>query len=393
MKYTKTIVFAMLVSAIAFVSCGQDKADDPLADTGRTQRTENLLENMKRQTETGYMFGHQDDTVYGIGWVGDSAHSDVKSVCGDYPAVVGFDLGHIELGDSCNLDGVPFDRMRKEIINHFERGGVVTLSWHLDNPLSKGTAWVADSLLSIETKTVASVLPGGKESKRFEGWMKAVSDFLNSLVTPYGVKVPVILRPWHEHTGSWFWWGEKHCTAEQYKQLWRTTIKLLKDNGVTNALYTYSPGTECDGDAAKYLERYPGDDIIDVIGFDTYCFAENETDTANVNRFAEKLDKNLDMLCKIAKEHGKLPVLSETGFESLPVENWWTETLIPVLNKYPIGYVLVWRNAHDQENHYYAPFPGQKTVTNFVHFYNDPKTLFVRDVNGLYLKKEAKEEK
>ena len=40
-----------------------------------------------------FMFGHHDDPVYGIGWDGDSARSDVKSVCGDYPAMMSFDLG------------------------------------------------------------------------------------------------------------------------------------------------------------------------------------------------------------------------------------------------------------------------------------------------------------
>lgn len=390
MRITKTTFVAMLISAVALVSCNSGKAEDPLADTGRTQRTENLLESMKRLADTtGYMFGHQDDTAYGIGWVGDSARSDVKSVCGDYPAVIGFDLGHIELGDSCNLDGVPFDRIRQEIISQYDRGGVIALSWHLDNPLSKGTSWVADSLRDIETKTVESVLPGGKESRRFEAWLNVVCDFFNSLETPYGVKVPVIFRPWHEHTGSWFWWGKDHCSAAQYKQLWQITVDRLKEKKVTNVLLAYSPGTECDGDAAKYLERYPGDDIIDILGLDTYCFAQNEEDTVSVSHYAEKLEKNLTMLCKIAKEHSKVAALTETGFEGLPFEHWWTETLMPVLNQHPISYVLVWRNAHDKVGHYYAPFPGQKTVSDFVHFYNDPKTLFAHDVNALYLKKEV----
>lgn len=39
------------------------------------------------------MFGHHDDPLYGVGWEGDEDRSDVKSVCGDYPAVMSFDLG------------------------------------------------------------------------------------------------------------------------------------------------------------------------------------------------------------------------------------------------------------------------------------------------------------
>ena len=112
----KKIILSLAMAA-AIVSCNSSKTvDDPLAESGRTQRTENLLANLREISANGYLVGHQDDPVYGVGWVGDSCRSDVKSVCNDYPAVIGFDLGHLELGDSVNLDGVPFDRMKQEII-------------------------------------------------------------------------------------------------------------------------------------------------------------------------------------------------------------------------------------------------------------------------------------
>ena len=65
----------------------------------RTQETENLLANLKKIPSKGIMLGHHDDTVYGIGWEGEEGRSDVKSVCGDYPAVISFDLGELELGE------------------------------------------------------------------------------------------------------------------------------------------------------------------------------------------------------------------------------------------------------------------------------------------------------
>ena len=337
------------------------------------------------------MFGHHDATVYGIGWEADYSNdstihlrSDVKSVCNDHPALLSFDLGHIELGDERNLDGVPFERIRKEIIAHYDRGGMVTLSWHLDNPLSGGSSWVADSLKDVETRTVAAVLEGGEKHEFFLTWIDRVADFLNSLETPYGVKVPVLFRPWHEHTGSWFWWGQAHCTTDQYKALWQMTIQRLKEREVVNALYAYSPGTEPDGDEAKYLERYPGDDIIDLMGLDCYCFAP-DADTVKIAEYAALLDRNLEMVCRVAKQHQKAAALTETGYECIKTPDWWTTTLAPVLAKHPICYVLVWRNAHNRQNHFFAPYPGQQSVSDFVHFYNDPKTLFLRDVNGLYL--------
>ena len=389
MKYT-----LIIAAALALCSCGgnQHKASDPLADSGRTARTEQLLENLKALGDSAvYLFGQHDATVYGIGWEADYTNdstihtrSDVKSVCNDFPALLSFDLGHIELGDERNLDGVPFSRIRHEIFAHYDRGGMITLSWHLDNPLSGGSSWVADSLRDVETHTVAAILEGGEKHELFLTWLDRVADFLNSLETPYGVRIPILFRPWHEHTGSWFWWGQQHCTAEQYKALWQLTVNRLKDKGVTNALYAYSPGTEPDGDKARYLERYPGDDIIDLVGLDCYCWAP-EADTTQIANYAANLDRNLATVCAIAKQHHKAVALTETGYEGIKTDNWWTSTLAPVLSRHPVSYVLVWRNAHDKPGHFFAPYPGHPSTSDFIRFYNAPQTLFLRDVNALYL--------
>ena len=389
MKYT-----LIIAAALALCSCGgnQHKASDPLADSGRTARTEQLLENLKALGDSAvYLFGQHDATVYGIGWEADytndstiHSRSDVKSVCNDFPALLSFDLGHIELGDERNLDGVPFSRIRQEIFAHYDRGGMITLSWHLDNPLSGGSSWVADSLRDVETHTVAAILEGGEKHELFLTWLDHVADFLNSLESPYGVRIPILFRPWHEHTGSWFWWGQQHCTAEQYKALWQLTVSRLKNKGVTNALYAYSPGTEPDGDEARYLERYPGDDIIDLVGLDCYCWAP-EADTTQIANYAANLDRNLATVCAIAKQHHKAVALTETGYEGIKTDNWWTSTLAPVLSRHPVSYVLVWRNAHDKPGHFFAPYPGHPSTSDFIRFYNAPQTLFLRDVNALYL--------
>ena len=389
MKYT-----LIIAAALALCSCGgnQHKASDPLADSGRTARTEQLLENLKALGDSAvYLFGQHDATVYGIGWEADYTNdstihtrSDVKSVCNDFPALLSFDLGHIELGDERNLDGVPFSRIRQEIFAHYDRGGMITLSWHLDNPLSGGSSWVADSLRDVETHTVAAILEGGEKHELFLTWLDRVADFLNSLETPYGVRIPILFRPWHEHTGSWFWWGQQHCTAEQFKALWQLTVSRLKDKGVTNALYAYSPGTEPDGDKARYLERYPGDDIIDLVGLDCYCWAP-EADTTQIANYAANLDRNLATVCAIAKQHHKAVALTETGYEGIKTDDWWTSTLAPVLSRHPVSFVLVWRNAHDKPGHFFAPYPGHPSTSDFIRFYNAPQTLFLRDVNALYL--------
>jgi mannan endo-1,4-beta-mannosidase len=186
------------------------------------------------------------------------------------------------------------------------------------------------------------------------------------------VKIPVLFRPWHEHSGSWFWWGEKLCTPEEYKTLWHMTVDTLQARGVDNALYAYSPGTE-PKDTTEYLKKYPGDELIDVIGFDTYQF---DRDT-----YLAGMDRALSIIDSIGKAHNKVIAVTETGYEGIPDAKWWTGTLLPALKKYSLAYVLVWRNAREKVTHYYAPYPGQTSAEDFVEFYNNPKTLFAADVN------------
>lgn len=369
MKKLKTIT--VLLAAGMLAACGgtskKEQTMNEETGTTRTQETESLLANLKKTSSKGIMFGHHDDTVYGIGWEGDEGRSDVKSVCGDYPAVISFDLGELELGGDANLDKVPFDKMKQEIANQYQRGGLVSLSWHVRNPKTGGDAWDVS-----DTTVVRSILPGGEHHRTFAGWLDTVAGFLNSLQTADGTKIPVLFRPWHEHTGSWFWWGEKLCTPEEYKALWHLTVDSLQAKGVDNALYAYSPGAEPQ-DTAQYLKRYPGDELIDVIGFDTYQFERDS--------YLEGLNRSLAIIDTVGKAHGKVIAVTETGYEGIPDARWWTGTLLPALAKYPLSYVLVWRNAREKVTHYYAPYPGHASAEDFKAFHDRPETLFAADVN------------
>ena len=93
---------------------------------GAMAQASQLKSRLLKIMDKGIMVGHQDDPEYGTTWKWDLGKSDVLLTTGDYPAVMGFDLGKIELDSKENLDGVPFDRMRQEIIAQYKRGGIVT---------------------------------------------------------------------------------------------------------------------------------------------------------------------------------------------------------------------------------------------------------------------------
>jgi mannan endo-1,4-beta-mannosidase len=87
-----------------------------------------------------------------------------------------------------------------------------------------------------------------------------------------------------------------------------------------------------------------------------------------------------------ARKAGKLAAFTETGLESIPNETWWTNTLLKVMKAHEMHfcYVLVWRNDARSATHFYAPFPGQVSVPDFIKFYDDTYTLFEKDLKGIY---------
>lgn len=334
----------------------------------RVSDTETLLESLKESAAKGYMFGHHDATIYGIGWENDENRSDIKSVCGDYPAVISFDLGHIEHNNENNLDNVSFDKIRKEIVNQYKRGGIISLSWHLDNPMTDSSSWD-----NSQTGVVKSILPGGENYEKFQGWMDNLAGYLETLKTEDDEKIPMFFRPWHEHSGNWFWWGQDLCTVDEYVSLWKMTKEILTEKGFDNLLYTYSPN----GDCADYMEKYPGNDYVDLLGFDLY----QSDNYINQEKFISLIQKNLSIMDEFNKETGKPYAITEIGYETVANPKWWTEVLDHAIGDYKPCYVLVWRNAREKgEEHYFAPYPGQLSENDFVEFYNNPKTIFLNDI-------------
>ena len=45
--------------------------------------------------------------------------------------------------------------------------------------------------------------------------------------------------------------------------------------------------------------------------------------------------------------------------------------------------LLVWRNDAKSPTHYYAPFPGQISASDFLKFYT-PYTFFENDLHNIY---------
>ena len=374
----RSAVIILLCILFCLVSVRINAQPDTLfpSDKEASKQTIALYRNLHKLKKKGFMFGHQDDLAYGVNWRYQEGRSDVKEVTGDYPAVYGWDLSGLEQKSDNNIDGVPFKKMRQYIKEGYGRGGIITLSWHFHSPSGalKG-AW------DTTHGTVSSILPGGANHELFKEWLDDGAKFIASLKGTSGEAIPILFRPLHELTGSWFWWGKNECSADEFQTLYRFIVYYLQHEKKLHSLLWVYNTSDNFTTKNEFLDRYPGDDVIDMLSFDAYQYQ----DPTKNDFFIKNTNSLLKTICEIGEQKHKLTALGETGYEAIPYKDWWTQTLLPAIGSNKISYVLLWRNHgltswdNPPKMHYYVPYKGQLSQTDFINFYNLDKTLFEKE--------------
>jgi mannan endo-1,4-beta-mannosidase len=355
-----------------------------LVDKGATEQTAALFYQTKKLAQTKILFGHQDDTKRGVTdaatqWANEQHlpavscdQSDVKEVTGAYPAVYGHDFLHI----ANFTTGAWFDyekQIARELtIDAYNRGGVNTYAWHYANPVSQGSFYWNDS----QVEAVSKIIPGGSHNDVYKASLRQVADFAKSLVGADGKLIPVIFRPFHEFDGDWFWWGKAHCSASDYKTLYQFTVTYLRDSlGVHNFLYAWSPDKNFNTET-QFLERYPGDEYVDLVGMDNYGDMQPGTSPTVAA-------KKLKIVSDYAKAKNKLAAMTETGLQKLTQSNWCTQMLLKALQseKVELSYVMVWANTKDA---YWTPYKGHAAESDFKAFKSNAYVVFGDKIPNMY---------
>jgi mannan endo-1,4-beta-mannosidase len=146
---------------------------------------------------------------------------------------------------------------------------------------------------------------------------------------------------------------------------------MNNERGLDHLVWSYSPDAGGNNEL-DVVERYPGDEIVDMIGIDFYQFSSGE-------QYVERMKYALDIISAFAQERGKMIAVTEAGYEGVKNPKWWTEVLYPAIKDYPVSYVLLWRNACDDnmQHHFYVPFPGHESVEDFKVFTTLDKMMFL----------------
>jgi mannan endo-1,4-beta-mannosidase len=338
-----------------------------LVDSLATKETVLLFRNLKTISEKKIIFGHQNTSQYGVFWRGDSARSDIRDVTGSFPGVYGWDFEAIPRSDSEKTrDALP--RLVREA---YARGGINTLSWHHSNP-------VTDRSFYDTTVAVRFVLPGGEYHEKYLRVLDTLAAYSSQFVGDDGNPIPIIFRPYHELDGSWFWWGKRFCTPEEFVALWRMTVDYLRlSKGIRNYLYAFSTDRWFDTQA-EYLERYPGDAYVDIVGMDDYFDFTPKGDSV------ELATKKLRVISEVARERGKVAAFTETGSLFVRDSTWWTGQLYRAMDddSVHIAYVMLWRNPGPRQ--FYAPYKGHASAPDFMEFRHKKRMLFQEDFPNVY---------
>lgn len=385
MKWYKYILLAAAV--LTLNSCKDpvdpEKPDDKeeetvelsLADHNATALTKALYSNLWAIQSKGFMFGHHDDLTYGRYWYGESGRSDTKDVCGDYPAVYSVDLAEMVDDRAAQASSKSDNELRRRCIKEaYDRGMVIVACLHLDNPLTGSDSW--DNSTS---EVVPEILKEGSATRAvFVSWLDNLAAAALSFKGSDGSLIPFILRPFHEHTQTWSWWGSKCTTEAQFIALWQFTVSYLRDTkGVHNIIYAICPQMDSAKQPDDFYFRWPGDEWVDFVGMDCYQGINNSVFTTN-----------LKSISRVSVNKKKPCGVTETGVEGFSKETYWTENIHAPMTGRRVSMVVTWRNKfvgiNESDRHFFSVYKGHPSEKDFVKMYKEENSFFCNDLPPMY---------
>lgn len=259
-----------------------------LSDPNATKETQGLMNYLCNMYGKHIISGQQE--IYGnghtkdqpAGYEGDdllgyeSEFEWIKKNFGVYPAIRGFDLMNYN-----PLYGWDDGTTERIIEWANERNGIPTVCWHINLPTDFASYEVGEpvdwSVASYKPNSSFSVANATIEgTKEYEYVMLTIDVLAEQLLKVQEAGVPIIFRPYHEAEGNpgdaWFWWGQDG--PEAYKALWKQLYTTLTEEyGLHNLIWEFNSYTY-----SSSPEWYPGDEWVDMVGFDKYNCIYNRTD-------------------------------------------------------------------------------------------------------------------
>ncbi len=221
---------------------------------------ESLIAN--KQLIVGQQCGNAPDSTR---WYYNTYVDQLADETGRHVGLIGADFGWSS-GDNYPV---------QTLIDHWRNGGLVTVSWHADNPFVDQVDVYWDTVENKDQINLKALLKGEAKTKAWTSYRSELDKVAGALQQLRDAGVTVIWRPFHEMNGDFFWWGtnahgNQQTNEADYIALWIDLYNTLKlDYGLDNLIWTYAvvPSETWYAEVTAY---YPGNDFVDLVGMDYY---------------------------------------------------------------------------------------------------------------------------
>lgn len=222
---------------------------------------------------------------------------------GDLPAIKGFDFIFTTTADNAESRS---EWTQMAIDWHTKSNGIVAFCWHWNvprdvdqDPESTAKQFYSEKIANFDLKN--AVTPGTKEYEIVVHDIDLIAIELQKLEA---AGVPVLWRPLHEASGSWFWWGvatPEIAKGEYYQKLWYMIYDRLENyHKLTNLIWVWNG-------QSKHTQVHPN--TYDISGIDVYPTTEDHSIQ----------ESKYNSLANITAE-GKMLALTEVGYIPDPDE-------------------------------------------------------------------------
>jgi len=330
----------LLFIGLLFIGCTSDSIDGNSLNA-ETMEDEEAAANPEKKSKTQRILSKAEILTYFDSLI-ENEQIIVGQQCGDAPdTTASFYNTYVdqladETGRHVGLIGADFgwfdgdDYPVGTLIDHWQEGGLVAVSWHADNPFVDAVDVYWETVKNKDSINLKALLNDAERTAEWISYRTELDNIAGALQKLRDAGVTVIWRPFHEMNGDFFWWGtnahgNKQTNEADYKAFWIDLHNVLThDYGLDNLIWTYSvvPSETWYAGVTAY---YPGSDYVDLVGMDYYG---NQPDFPHFEEL---------------KSLGKTIVMSEIGPREAGYGNW---NMMDVVNKLKgkAAYFMQWHS-------------------------------------------------
>ncbi len=263
---------------------GKEEITEADSTSGKIEQPEIPYKNRKDLLKiVQYMYDKDDRVLFGQHMAGradpEFTINEYTEAVGVGPSIIDYDMLQLRI-----RPGYDWSRSICQLVEFAAQGGIITTMHHWLSPVDpskgfRGHLGNNDAWLEVLTK-------GSETNKKWVEELDRGGEFMKAL---WKNGVTVMWRPLHEANGNWFWFcqgqGEEYgnITMENMVKMWKYVHDYYtKAWGLDQLVWSYGPNvSNALGAVTSVASYYPGDEYVDVVGFDWYTNGRYEFDNAN----------------------------------------------------------------------------------------------------------------